>query len=106
MFVRKGKVTYKTADYLKYQYDIRDCLLGCEWPFGNHEVLFIVTAGVSNRNFDLDNIIKPLLDTYQSIYEDFNDNKVVGITLLKDIVPKGEEYLDVYIERTADESEL
>ena len=34
----------------------------------------------------------------------FNDNKVYGIYLIKDIVPKGEEYMDVTVtERNKDE---
>lgn len=68
-----------------------------EWPFGDSQVTFDVKVGLSNKQADLDNIIKPCLDTYQSMYADFNDNKVYHITLEKFIVPKGEEYLEVSI---------
>ena len=71
--------------------------MGTEWEFGTDQVVFEVTAGLSNRGADLDNVIKPVLDTYQSIYDEFNDNKVYKIKLTKDIVQKGEEYLDVKI---------
>lgn len=78
--------------------------MGEEWPFGKDEVIFLVVAGLSNRGADLDNVIKPLLDTFQSLFEDFNDNKVYGVYLMKDIVPKGEEYLEVTIRKLQDES--
>ena len=78
--------------------------MGTPWPFGKSEVIVLVAAGLSNRGADIDNVIKPLLDTLQCIYEDFNDNKVYGIYLIKDIVKKGEEYLDVTVtERNKDE---
>lgn len=99
-------MTYKSSDYLKFQNDIRDVLMGEPWPFGKDEVVFLVAAGLSNRGADIDNVIKPLLDTFQSIYEDFNDNKVYGVYLIKDIVPKGEEYLDVTIRKLHHEDEL
>ena len=106
MFARKGRKTFKTADYLEYQNEIRDHLIGTSWPFEDRQVIFLVIAGVSNRNADLDNLIKPLLDTYQSIYEEFNDNKVYGISLVKDIVPRGSEYLDVYISERKEDEDL
>jgi len=92
----------KTADYKNYQNEIRDIVIfhdgdSFHWPFGNSPVHFHVQVGLSNKAADLDNIIKPLLDTYQSMYEEFNDKYVYGISLAKDLVPKGEEYLDVSI---------
>lgn len=103
MFNRRGRQTFKSAEYNAFQEEIRECLLGVPWPFESDQVAVLVTAGLSNRGADIDNVIKPLLDTLQSIYEDFNDNKVYGIYLVKDIVPKGEEYLEVIIERITDE---
>jgi Holliday junction resolvase RusA-like endonuclease len=97
MFAKKGRITFKTADYNKFQEEIRDQLMGVEWPFEDGPVSFEVTAGLSNRGADLDNIIKPLLDTYQTIYDGFNDNKVYHVELYKAIVPKGEEFLTVGI---------
>lgn len=73
-----------------------------EWPFGDSQVSFDVKVGLSNRQADLDNIIKPCLDTYQSMYDDFNDNKVYYVQLEKFIVKKGEEYLDVTITEYSD----
>lgn len=73
--------------------------MGTDWPFGEEQVSFHVEGGLSSRNMDLDNIIKPLLDTFQSIYHEFNDNKVYYIELHKEIVPKGEEYLWIRVRR-------
>ena len=89
--------TYKSKAYQDYQNEIRDELMGIDWPFANEKVSFLVQAGLSNRGQDLDNIIKPVLDTYQTIYDEFNDNKVYSIMLTKDIVKKGEEYLHVTV---------
>ena len=107
MFGKSGKITFKTKDYLTYQNDIRDEILeeaeDDAWPFGASQTTFTIIAGLSNRGADLDNVLKPLFDTYQSIYSDFNDNKVYHIEAYKDIVKKGEEYLDVTIKEWKDE---
>ena len=96
----------KTKEYLDYQNEIRDELMGVDWPFGSDMVTFDITAAFSNRGADLDNIMKPLFDTYQNIFDDFNDNKVYRIDAKKEIVPKGEEYFEVKIERIEDENTL
>ena len=100
MFVRKNRTTFKTADYKQFQEEMALILMGAEWPFQDKPVLFIVYAGLSNRASDLDNIIKPLLDTYQNIFEEFNDKTVQGIILQRDRVKRGGEYLWVRIAET------
>ena len=97
MFVRKGKTTYKTANYKQFQDDVYDYLMGTEWPFADKPVKFLVYAGMSSKAADLDNIIKPLLDTYQNIYEEFNDKKVQAIFLSRSNVKRGGEYLRVHV---------
>lgn len=97
MFGKRGKTTFKTADYVKYQNEVRDDIMGTEWIFGDSLVAFEITAGLSNRGADIDNIIKPLLDTYQGIFEDFNDNKVYHLDVTKTIVKKGEEFIDITV---------
>lgn len=89
----------KTREYLNYQEQIKLQLMctSTHWPFQDSDVAFEVTAGLSNKLSDLDNVIKPLLDTYQYSYPSFNDRTVNKITLLKDKVKKGQEYLDVTI---------
>jgi len=71
--------------------------MGVEWPYGSVPVTFIISVGLSSKAADLDNVIKPLLDTFQSIYEDFNDNKVYRIEAEKQIVEKGKEFLHVKV---------
>lgn len=93
MFWKRGKLTKKTSAYEAYQQEISNELKGLDWPFGIEQVSIDVIAGLSARQADLDNCLKPLLDTLQGIYEEFNDNKVYKIEARKEIVPKGEEYL-------------
>lgn len=73
--------------------------------FKDSPVHFIVYAGLSNKASDLDNIIKPLLDTYQNIFEEFNDKTVQGIILQRDRVKRGREYLWVRVTK-AEELEV
>lgn len=87
----------KTAEYREYQNEIRDELLGTTWVYNDSMVTFYIDVGLSNRGADLDNVIKPILDTFQSIYEEFNDNKVYRIEANKEIVEKGKEYLHVRV---------
>ena len=99
MFWKKGKATIKTKDYLDYQMEIKDELMGYEWPYADEQVSFHIEAGLSARQADIDNVIKPLLDTFQSIYHEFNDNKVYYVQAHKKIVPKGDEYIWVRVGR-------
>ena len=87
----------KTVEYRRYQEEMRDYMMGMKWDFGKEYVGFEVKAGFSNRAADLDNIIKPILDTFQNIFEDFNDNRVYEIKLHKDIVRKGNEYVNIKV---------
>ena len=91
--------TIKQRVYLDYQNELRDEIRGVEWPFGDDYVDFYIIAGFSNRGADLDNVLKPLFDTYQGIFEEFNDNKVYYVELYKTIVPKGREFLYVRVGR-------
>tara|TARA_R110002096_G_C14336823_1_gene701810 strand:- start:313 stop:756 length:444 start_codon:yes stop_codon:yes gene_type:complete len=93
----------KQIKYVEYQNEIRDELAGVKWPFASSTLLeFEIIAGVSNKAADLDNVVKPILDTYQSIFEEFNDNKVYHIKLHKQMTAKGNEYLYVKVERWID----
>ena len=76
---------------------MRDLMMGTKWPFGKDEVTFEIEGGFSNRAADLDNIIKPILDTFQNIFKEFNDNRVYEIKLNKEIVKKGTEYVDIKV---------
>ena len=98
----------KTKEYREYQETIRMLLMmenndTWDWPFGTNKVSFKVEAGLSNKAADLDNVIKPLLDTYQSMYPDFNDKYVYYIELTKTMTKRGEEFLEVLVEEIEDE---
>ena len=93
----------KQIKYLNYQNELRDEMKGVAWPFSSNPVSFEITAGFSNKSSDLDNVIKPLFDTYQGIFEEFNDNKVYYAELHKKIVHKGEEYLNVKVKEFLDD---
>ena len=99
MWNRRGTKTFKSADYKQFQEDLRTEIMmeDWTWPFADEQVTFRVEAGLSNRGADIDNVVKPLLDTYQGMFDGFNDNKVYHIELFKTIVKKGEEFLDVQI---------
>ena len=87
----------KTAEYTAYQNEIRDEIMGIEWPFGDNQLNVITAISYSNRAADLDNAVKPLFDTLQAVFEDFNDNKVYLHLNSKHIVPKGEENIEISI---------
>lgn len=78
-------------------------MMETSWPFGDSMVSFNIDAGLSNRAADLDNVVKPVLDTWQSMFDEFNDNKVYEIHMTKTIVPKGEEFIAVSVDRIEDE---
>ena len=94
----KGFRKFKSKKYKEYQDTFDKQLEGVSWPFKPDSLLEVfVQVGFSNKLSDLDNALKPLLDTLSTKY-DWNDNKVYGITSIKDIVPKGKEYIDVTIQ--------
>ena len=55
----------KTKEYREYQDNIKQCLEneGHEWIFASNTVKFTVKVGLSSKLADLDNCIKPILDT-------------------------------------------
>ena len=87
----------KTREYREYQQEILDEMRGVDWEYEDVPVSFYISVGVSSKAADLDNVIKPLLDTFQAIYEKFNDNKVFRIEAEKEIVEKGKEYVNVKV---------
>src|SRR3990167_4414062 len=82
---------FKTPDYEAYEEEVLYRLKKQVIPSGK---LFLkLTAGVSSKASDLDNVIKPFLDILQKKYG-FDDKKIYGMDLWKEDVPKGEEYID------------
>lgn len=60
------------------------------------EISICITVGFSSKGSDLDNIAKPLLDVLSRKYG-FNDNQIYEMQLKKEIVKKGNEFLDIKI---------
>ena len=99
MFYRNKK---KTKQYVEYQEELLSCVVLEEgdkhcWPFGTEPVEFHIEVGLSSKLADLDNVLKPLFDTYQTIYEEFNDKTVYKITASKELVGRGDEYLHIEV---------
>jgi len=82
--------------------EIYDELRDTEWIFDKGPVSIEIEVGFSSRASDLDNVFKPLLDTLQHIYENFNDNKVYQIQATKFIVPKGSEFIRLRVTETTE----
>lgn len=86
---------FKTQDYKNYE----ELLMGLlpddvEVPEGKLELH--LNWGFSSSASDWDNPIKPFQDILQKKY-DFNDNRVFRAIVEKEIVPKGEEYIEFLI---------
>lgn len=52
--------------------------------------------GFSSHGADIDNPVKPILDTLQKKYG-FNDNKIYELNIKKEIVKKGNEFIEIQI---------
>ena len=87
----------KTVEYRSYQQEILDEMEGVSWPFGTSPVTFEIHVGLSSKVADLDNVLKPLFDTWQTIFDDFNDKMVYKIVATKELTEKGKEFLNVKV---------
>lgn len=85
---------YKTKKYNKYEKDILLMLPPLQIPSGKLNIKLEV--GFSNRASDIDNVIKPFLDILQKKYS-FNDNKVYKLSIKKQIVKRGSDYISFLI---------
>ena len=90
----KGR-RFKTTDYKLYEMQAMVSLRNMDIPAGN---LFVtITFGFSNKLCDLDNPVKMFLDILQKRY-DFNDHRISKMVLFKEVVKKGNEYIEFSIE--------
>ena len=95
MFYRAKQMTREYREYREFIYEDIDNRK--KWPFKPEDHLdFDVKVGFSSKLADVDNCIKPLLDTFQYMF-DFNDRYVFKVTIEKEYVKKGEEYFDVTV---------
>jgi Holliday junction resolvase RusA-like endonuclease len=90
----KGR-KFKTALYLEYEQELFYKLPKLVID-PNKKLKLDITFGFSNKLCDLSNPLKAFEDILQKKYG-FNDRNVVEIHLRKDIVKKGEEYIDFNI---------
>lgn len=90
----KGR-RYKTDNYKKWQKELLLLLPKIDIEFkGDLKVDFVF--GFSSKASDIDNPLKPLIDTLQKKY-DFNDNKIQVLNVKKEIVKKGNEFITINI---------
>jgi len=86
---------FKTPKYKAYESQVYLMLPNIVIPDG--DLKLNMTIGVSTKAADLDNTAKPFIDILQKKY-DFNDSRIYQLVMIKDIVKKGDEYIDFYIE--------
>ena len=87
---------FKTPSYEKYERDVLIQLKAMSIPDGSLDVT--LKAGLSNKGADIDNIAKPFIDILQKAYG-FNDSQIYKLTLIKDHVKKGQEYVEYSINK-------
>jgi Holliday junction resolvase RusA-like endonuclease len=88
---------FKTKAYESYEKEV--LLLLPKMPKGYvipEMIKLTFTFGFSNKQADLDNPVKPMMDLLQKKYG-FNDCQVYELEVFKKIVPKGMEYINFRI---------
>lgn len=87
---------FKTKEYILYERLIMATLPSDYFiPEGNLQAHYIF--GMSNKNADNDNPVKPIQDILQKKYG-FNDHRIYKTIVEKIDVPKGEEFIEFIIE--------
>lgn len=87
----RGGRRFKTKEYNQYIKDLLLVLPNEKIP-KDCKLCFVAIFGVSSRGFDLDNAVKPFMDSLQAKYN-FNDNRIYKIEIEKNIVKKGDEFI-------------
>jgi Holliday junction resolvase RusA-like endonuclease len=82
----------KTAAARKYHADLQLLLPANSKPLDG-ELSLSLTVGLSSKQSDLDNVIKPFQDALQAKYK-FNDSQIYELSARKQIVKKGQEYIE------------
>ena len=88
--VWQGK-RFKTPIYKSYEKQLLQILPKLHIPEGKLQINIIF--GFSSSASDWDNPIKPFQDILQKRYG-FNDSRVYKATVIKDIVKKGQEFIE------------
>lgn len=90
----KGR-RYKTDKYKGFEKHFLLLLPNINVRFKGKISLKMV-LGFSSAGSDLDNPIKPILDCLQKKYK-FNDNKIYSLQIIKELVPVGNEFIELEI---------
>lgn len=86
---------YKTPEYKAYEKDVMALLRPMRVDGG--KLSLRLRFGVSSKNMDIDNGVKPFVDILQKRY-DFNDRNIYRLTIEKVDVAKGREFIEFDIE--------
>ena len=81
---------FKTPAYKSYEEELLFKLPALEIPDGN--LALTINVAFSNKQSDLDNILKPFLDILQKKYG-FNDSRIYQLNVTKLICKKGAEFI-------------
>ena len=92
--VWQGK-RFKTPAYKGYEKGALILMPRMDVPPG--KLRLTITAGLSNAASDIDNIAKPFIDILQKKYG-FNDKLIYQLILNKQIVKKGDEFMEFEFE--------
>jgi len=82
---------YKTGDYKAYE-AITLAILPKDIEMPSGKLKLSLTIGFSNKLSDIDNPVKLFVDILQKKY-DFNDRDIYHLTVKKEIVKKGMEFI-------------
>lgn len=82
---------FKNKRYKDYEQQLLLLLPNIKIPEGN--ISLSIDFGLSSANSDLDNLVKFFIDCCQKKYN-FNDRKIMKLTLEKFKVKKGEEFIE------------
>jgi len=88
----KGR-RFKTDKYKRYQRDVMLMLRPLQIPPYPIKLAISITVGYSNAHADVDNVAKPFIDILQKKYG-FNDSRIYMLTLVKEVVKKGKEFIE------------
>ena len=86
---------YKTKEYKQYEKALLHLLPSRNFDFKG-DLSIEITFGFSNTTSDIDNPLKPLLDILQKKYG-FNDRCVYQLNIKKEVVKKGNEFINIKI---------
>jgi Holliday junction resolvase RusA-like endonuclease len=85
---------FKTLAYKSYNKELLFSLPNYHIPKGKLSIK--IEFGLSSKNADIDNPVKPLLDILQDTYR-FNDKQIYKMLIEKVDVKKGKEYIKFII---------